>query len=132
MKRYVRESGSDDVLRWLREGGWTTSRLTWIEVVAAVAHRGRRGDLAEGQLRAILRAIDVESPSVDALEIDDEIESGARVCLLRHDLRTGDAIQLSSCLLVARRFARDIELVCYDARLAAAARAEGLTVLGAA
>jgi predicted nucleic acid-binding protein len=131
VKRFVREPGSDDVLSRLREGDWTTSRLTWIEVVAAVAHRAHRGDLGRRQFQSVLRTIAAESASVDALEIDDEVESGARECLLRHPLRAADAIQLASCLLVAQRFGRRIELLCYDARLAAAARAEGLIVFGA-
>jgi hypothetical protein len=42
----------------------------------------------------------------------------------------GDAIQLASCLYLQRELREAVPFVAFDQRLADAARAEGLTVVG--
>src|SRR5207249_12255370 len=69
---------------------------------------------------------------VPALAMGDmaaRIASDARTLLLRHPLRTGDAIQLASCLYLQRRLAQPVPFVAFDGRLVKAAREEGLTVV---
>ena len=73
----------------------------------------------------------MDAPHYLVLELAAEVETTARRLLVAHPLRAGDAIHLASCLELARSLHRKIELVCFDDRLAAAARAEGVAVLGA-
>jgi uncharacterized protein len=50
--------------------------------------------------------------------------------LLRvHALRAGDSLQLSAALIAANHDPATLEMVCVDARLTAAARREGFTVI---
>ena len=50
--------------------------------------------------------------------------------LARYPLRTGDGVQLASCLYLKVQIAEDVSLLAYDARLNEAARAEGVPLLG--
>ena len=47
------------------------------------------------------------------------------------DVITGDAVQLASCLYLQREMSQPLPFVAFDARLAEAARHEGLTVVPA-
>ena len=49
--------------------------------------------------------------------------------LMRHPLRSSDALQLASCLYLQREIGERISFGAFDARLTTAARAEGLTLL---
>jgi hypothetical protein len=53
----------------------------------------------------------------------------ARALLLRHPLRSGDAIQLASALFLQEALGEPVRFAAYDQRLLTAAAAEGLTVL---
>jgi predicted nucleic acid-binding protein len=67
-----------------------------------------------------------------------EVEPSAGVreqaCLLlkAHPIRASDALQLAAALGVATELGERLTMVCYDRRLADAARAERIEVLGAA
>jgi len=63
------------------------------------------------------------------VEFTPEITANARALLIRHHLRAGDAVQLASCLYLQREMRQPLPLVAFDARLADAARHEGLTVV---
>lgn len=52
----------------------------------------------------------------------------ARQLITRHVLRTGDAIQLASALLLAGEHPEDLPFMTLDADLASAAHAEGFPV----
>ena len=50
--------------------------------------------------------------------------------LARHSLRSAEAAQLASALLVSQPDAASLPVVCFDQRLAEAAEREGFRVLG--
>lgn len=60
------------------------------------------------------------------LEVDEIVCRLAIEVLRRHALRAGDAIQLASALDLRQRMTGPVEFVCFDQRLNAAARSEGL------
>jgi predicted nucleic acid-binding protein len=62
------------------------------------------------------------------VELTPDVAGTARGLLLRHPLRSADAIQLASCLYLQRELGQPVAFVAFDDRLAAAARAEGLAV----
>jgi predicted nucleic acid-binding protein len=119
------------VIRWLREGRRVACRLGVVEVVAALARRMHRGVVTPAQYRRLAQAVEDESRRFTLVELDPSVEAAARQLLGKYDLRTGDAVQLASCLHVERHLGRRVDLVCYDETLAAAASAEGVRVLGA-
>jgi predicted nucleic acid-binding protein len=64
------------------------------------------------------------------VELSSEIAFLASGLLLTHVLRAADAIQLASCIHVARHLETPAAMVVYDAVLAEAARNEGVRILG--
>lgn len=130
-KRYVRGAGSQVVRRLLAEGVAATSRLSEVEVASAIARRAREGVLSAEQRDRLLAAVADDVPALLVVELTSEVAAEARSLLLKHALRAGDAIQLASGLYLQRQLARPVRFVVYDDRLAAAARAEGLPVIGA-
>jgi predicted nucleic acid-binding protein len=56
------------------------------------------------------------------------VSADAQSLLLRHALRSGDAVQLASCLYLQRETGERVPFAAFDERLNDAARAEGLTL----
>jgi hypothetical protein len=56
------------------------------------------------------------------------VSADAESLLLRHALRSGDAVQLASCLYLQRETGERVPFAALDERLNDAARAEGLTL----
>jgi hypothetical protein len=63
------------------------------------------------------------------VELTAQLAAEAQGLLARHHLRSGDAIQLASCLYLQRETGERIPFGAFDDRLATAARAEGLTLM---
>ena len=63
------------------------------------------------------------------MELTAELTADAQTLLVRHSLRSGDAVQLASCLYLQRETGERISFAAFDDRLTAAARAEGLTLV---
>jgi predicted nucleic acid-binding protein len=58
------------------------------------------------------------------------VRDGACRLLRAHPLRPADALQLSAALHLSEELGETLEMVCFDDRLADAARAERLRVIG--
>jgi hypothetical protein len=63
------------------------------------------------------------------VELTAELTAGAQMLLIRHSLRSGDAVQLASCLYLQRETGERISFAAFDDRLIGAARTEGLTLI---
>lgn len=131
VKRFVREPASADVNRWLREMPAATSRITLVEIVSAAARRTRAGDLSPRALQRVLTALEADARRYTLLELTESVVTGAQDLSVSRALRANDAIQLASAVALRARLGRPVDFVCYDAHLSAAARGEGLRVLGA-
>ena len=129
VKRYVREKGSAKVQRLLAAEAAATSRLSAVEIASAVARRVREGNLSGEDRERILAAVDRDMTAVLVVEITAAVLASAQLLLQRHPLRTGDAIQLASCLQLREHSEDDVTFVGFDDRLLAAARAERLKTL---
>ena len=126
VKRYVREKGSAKVQRLLAAEVAATSRLSAVEIASTVARRVREGHLPGEDRDRILAAVDRDMTAVLVVEITAAVLASAQRLLQRHSLRTGDAIQLASCLQLQEHSEDDVKFVGFDDRLLAAARAERL------
>ena len=126
VKRYVREKGSAKVQRLLAAEVAATSRLSAVEIASAVARRVREGNLSGEDRERILAAVERDMTAVLVVEITPAVLASAQLLLQRHPLRTGDAIQLASCLHLQEHIEDDVTFVGFDDRLRAAARTERL------
>lgn len=129
VKRYVREAGSITVRRLLASGIPASGRLSEVEVSSGIIRRAREGAFTTPRRDRMLAALQRDLPAIAIVEMIPEITADARALLLRHPLRTGDAIQLASCLYLQRQLAQPVPFVAFDRRLVEAAHAEGVTVI---
>ena len=130
MKRYVDEAGSPSVRDILASHAVVTSRLSEVEVASALARRCREGNLARRDQDRALTALRADMGAIGVVELTGDVAEAAIALLARHPLRTGDSVQLASCLYL-RRHIEDVRFLAYDARLNDGARAEGPRLVAA-
>ena len=133
-KRYVSESGSD----WIQEITAPSSlnlliiaRITWVEVVSALARRERERHLSSN---AISRALDTFRYDLDmqyqVVELDEALAEAACQLVMQHPLRAYDAVQLASAQRIQSAFAQieapPFTFLTADDRLLGVAQSEGL------
>jgi predicted nucleic acid-binding protein len=117
------------VRRQLRTGRVATSRLSAVEVASALVRREREGAFPPAERDRALKRLNADLGAWILLELTAELTTDAQMLLIRHGLRSGDAVQLASCLYLQRETGERISFAVFDDRLAAAARAEGLTLI---
>ena len=136
VKYYVPETGS----AWIRElidakeYKSTISRLTVVEVAAAVEKRRRMKEISERHRVRILARFGMDyRQRYSVVRVNDSIVELAVDLTGRHPLRAYDAIQLATALsldqLVRENRLPPITFVSADAVLCQAAKAEGLTAM---
>ena len=76
-----------------------------------------------------MAALRADIGSIALVELSAEVTQAALSLLTRHPLRTGDSVQLASCLHLRHQIADDVRLLAYDARLNDAARVEGVILV---
>jgi predicted nucleic acid-binding protein len=128
VKRYVDEPGSDRVRTLLQRHRVATSRLSEVEVASALARRSRERTLDRRDLDRALSALRDDIHVIAVVEVVPAITQAAIGLVARHPLRTGDSIQLASCLHLQRQVRDEVHLLAYDERLNTAGRAEGLVL----
>lgn len=126
VKRYVRELSSASVRRMLTDGPAATSRLSAVEITSALARRTREKALSAAKRDRLLGQLTHDLPALLVIELTPELITRARALLLRHPLRSSDAIQLASALFLQEALHDVITFVGFDRRLNAAAESEGL------
>jgi predicted nucleic acid-binding protein len=134
VKRYVTETGS----AWIRNltdpsarNPLIITRITWVEVLSALARRQREGSLAPDD---VIQAIETYrydmNTQYQVSEMDPALAKAAGDLVIRHPLRAYDAVQLASALRAQSDLARvttpALTFLTADDRLLAIAQAEGL------
>jgi len=134
VKRYVTETGS----AWIRaltdpsaRNPLIIARITWVEVLSALARRQREGTLT---LDDVVQAIGAFRHDLNmqyqVSELDLELAEAAGDLVARHPLRAYDAVQLASALQAQSDLARTatpaLTFLTADDRLLTVAQAEGL------
>jgi uncharacterized protein len=128
-KRYVLEAGSVNVRRALKSGLVATSRLSAVEVASALGRREREGAFTAAERDRGVNSLNADLTAWILVELTVKLAGDAQVLLVRHGLRSGDAVQLASCLYLQREVGQRISFAAFDDRLNAAARLEGLSLL---
>ena len=127
VKLLVLETGSPlAVALWERADAVVTSRIADVEVKSVLAAAERIGRIDAAPAAAARDRWKELWPSLAKVEVTASLTEHAAELADRRPLRAGDALHLASALLL--RDARPV-LAAWDKRLAAAGRAEGLTVL---
>ena len=129
-KRYIIESGSQWVIQWIEpEAGNSTviSKLTFVEMRSVLARRVRERFLNSTQANLLWTDFTAHVISEYMLvSVDDRVIQRAEILIVRHSLRTLDAIQLSSALEAKLLLSNPLTFVSADNNLLTAAAAEGL------
>lgn len=110
---------------WDSADSVTSTRLTYIEAVAALAQAVRMGRITVNQARAGRGVLDELWSVVDIIELDEALMGEAANLAVAHDLRGYDATHCAAAVA-----ANDADAVAAsgDTRLLAAWRAEGVAV----
>ena len=118
------ESGGDHVrVEMDLFGQISTSRLTYVESLAALAAARRSGRVARVDYDMAVADFDRIWSGLEVLEITTTLAEDAATAAETYGLRAGDAIQLASARSLD---ASVVVLMAWDARLRTAALASGL------
>lgn len=127
VKLYVDEDGSEGVARWVADAELVaTSRVAYPEARAALARRRREGALTSAGQRRVVSELDRDMASFVLVELNEALARAAGDLAERRGLRGFDAIHLASALELGRLLGTSPCFAAADARLMAAAAAEGL------
>jgi len=103
-----------------------------VECISALARREREEGLSASSLERAVHRLDSLARSWHEIQPAEQVRSLARRVLRLHSLRAADSLQLAAALVAAEGHPASLELVCFDDRLADAARREGFRTLGRA
>jgi predicted nucleic acid-binding protein len=132
VKKYQHETGSDRVLEILdNNDGIVISRLTELEVTAALVRRARVTGTSLAQIDSLVASFDRDlQHAFDIVELNAAVIRRASELARLYFLRAADSIQLASAVLAAGGSASAaLILVSSDQELNSAATAAGLAVL---
>lgn len=101
------------------------STLIRPEIASALSRRRRQGDISAAQHRSLSDAWEVIRSEIGFVQSNGDVVDLAVDLTHRHPLSGADAVHLASALALG---IDDVVLVTWDARLHAAALAEGLAV----
>jgi len=103
--------------------------LSGVEITSALWRRARSGELAETALHTASTTLaQLERTWHQVVDLA-QVAARAQRLLAVHQLRAADACQLAAALVLCREQVSGFAFVTLDARLAQAARREGLQVL---
>jgi len=134
VQRYVPETGS----AWIRPlsahktgNSLFIARITWVEVLSALARREREGSLTLTDRTLIIQRFRSElNNQYQVIELDAKLAETAGQLVGQHPLRAYDAVQLASVLRIQPAFATEqstsLIFLTSDNRLSTIAQALGL------
>jgi predicted nucleic acid-binding protein len=134
IKRYVAETGTG----WIQAltapstgNKLIIARITWVEVLSALARRRRAGTLSPTDVARVIQFFHYDlDTQYQVVEMDQALAEAAGELVRRQPLHAYDAIQLASALRIQPAFARAnpaaLVFLAADDILVATAQAEGL------
>lgn len=128
VKLYVEEAHSSQI-RQLVDGAQViaSSRIAYLEARAAFARKHREHGLTTAQYRSTVRELDQDWGNYFVVDVHEPLVKLAGLFTEKHSLRAFDAIHLASAVTLHKQSNRDIAFSCFDTKLLAAAKVEGLT-----
>jgi predicted nucleic acid-binding protein len=130
VKRYVEEAGSAEVAALCQSAELVAiSVVGYAEVMAALARRQREGGMPQDAYKVAVGRFKDDWQNMDAWGLTNQVNDLVERLVYRHPLRGFDAIHLATALARREESQEEMQFVCADLRLRAAAREEGLAVL---
>lgn len=131
VKRYVVEAGTpwiQSITSLETKNQLIITRITWVEVLSALARRQREGSLSADKVDKIVQALRYDlDTQYQIVELDRTLAEAAGELVRRHVLRAYDAVQLAAALRVQVALtSTKVSFVTADKRLNTSAEAEGL------
>jgi predicted nucleic acid-binding protein len=102
---------------------------TVVECASVIAGLERMGQLEEADADRARSGLGRLADTWIEVEPSAAVSSSAQRLLAKHDLTSGDALQLAAALCGPTREGHPLEFVCLDGRLRRGAEREGFTVL---
>jgi predicted nucleic acid-binding protein len=132
VKRYVAETGStwiQTITATQANNQLIITRITWVEVLSALARRQREGGLSSINVDKAVQAFRYDlDMQYQIVELDRSLAETAGQLVRKHVLRAYDAVQLAAALRVQSALpttkASALTFVTADTRLITAAQAE--------
>lgn len=129
VKRYIRETGSDELRGWLSEAELVAvSLIAYPEANAAFARAVRAKAVSRRTGEKALRLLADHWPRYLKIPVSERVTLRAAELAWSLGLRGYDAVHLASAERWQNSLGRPVVLVTYDRQLAAAGRQLGLSV----
>jgi predicted nucleic acid-binding protein len=133
VKLFVQEAGTDAIIRLMEateDNRKIISAGTPLEVYAALKRKERSGAIATGDGEAARAILRIEAARMVQQPLNPAVLEAARELLDRHELRSGDALQLGAACVAREMFqGMDLIFIGADTRLLSAAKMERFEVL---
>jgi len=130
VKLYAQEQHSDWTRRQVEAAArCLVSEITWAEMCAALAMKGRTAHITPDGVTASLARLRAEWDIYTGLAVDVPLINHAGELALRFGLRAYDSIQLASAHKASAIAGAALCLCCFDKQLMAAAQALSITPL---
>ena len=127
VKLYVREDGSDAVAaRAATSEALAVCRVTWVEIMSALARRVRERPQDEATLASARERFVMDWPRYLCLELTQDLAELAGDYAETFALRAYDSIQLAAAEFARRDMPGEVQFACFDTRLSKAARILGI------
>jgi predicted nucleic acid-binding protein len=125
----IEEPRSASSRRLIKADAVAVAWLARVEMASALVRLLREGRMDESGLESDLAELEALISSWVEIPPHEEVRRLAVRLLRTHVLRTLDALHLASAWFAAEGRPDTLGFVCFDTRLAAAARAEGFSVI---
>lgn len=130
VKRYAVEKGCRSVSTLVDSGEEiATTRLTYVETLAALARKKRAGQVEEAHYRAVRDRFLDDWSHFNAADLGEKVLERCRGVVELFPLRGPDAVQLATALEFQSLVSKTLLFVSSDQRLLDAARKSGLRTL---
>jgi predicted nucleic acid-binding protein len=130
VKRYIREPRSAQVRALLRRHDFVSSAITPVEIASALHRRRREGDLSEENFAALTHRVRQDRLQWELVEVSSVVLDRAEELLQGvTPIRTVDAIQVASVLVLQSAARMPISFVTADVRQREAATELGLNII---
>jgi len=122
VKTYIQEPGSARVRALLEAHKFVSSSIAPIELHSAVQRRYRQGEITKQHYTAILTRVKQDRDFWQLVEPVPQVLARAEELVAAYNVRTLDAIHLSSAIIIQDSMGRPLPFVTADEQQFAAAR----------
>jgi predicted nucleic acid-binding protein len=122
VKNYVQEAGSAQVRVLLTTHEFLSSAIAPIELHSAVQRRYSQGDITRANYNAIIARVKTDRSFWQLVESVPQVLAKAEEVVVKHQVRTLDAIHLASALVIQQSVHALLPFISADERQLAAAR----------